>query len=105
MPARKPSQPETTAMVATTERPNSISAALLRARLRTVSVIEAPDLMNSPAYRRIFGTLNIAISFPAAGTNVPVRERGERSVKRAVRGLSLIHISEPTRQAEISYAV
>jgi hypothetical protein len=39
--------------------------------------------MIRPPTGRIFGTLNIAISFPAAGMNGPARERGERSVKTA----------------------
>src|SRR5665213_581469 len=33
------------------------------------------------------------------------RDRIRRNVRRKVAELSLIHISEPTRQAEISYAV
>jgi metal-sulfur cluster biosynthetic enzyme len=39
---------------------------------------------------RIFGTLNIAISFPATGRNCPAHERGERSVKTAVSGGKIV---------------
>src|SRR5665213_126326 len=86
MPARKPSQPETTAMVDTTARPNRISDAVLRARLRADCTNEEPESMVPPRLGRVFGTSNIAISFPAARGEAGARERGERTVKQRIEG-------------------
>src|SRR5665213_2966755 len=41
----------------------------------------------------------------ALGVEVDLADGGRERRERAVHDLSLIHISEPTRQAEISYAV
>ena len=67
---------------------------------QTVLQIGAIPDQNPEKLNRLYGTLSTELS---EKLDVPVRYAPVSNYAAAV--LSLIHISEPTRQAEISYAV
>ena len=85
MPVMKPSAAETIDSVVMAARPNSTKAALLRARVRTASATDAPDLLCMVPARLLkahaFGAGNLAILFPARGWPARALQRGKKTVK------------------------
>ena len=102
-------------ILAATNRPEILDKALLRAgRFDRRIIVDRPNLQGRYQTLRVH-TKNIKLAedvdlhkiaqATAGAVGADLANLVNEAALRAVRLLSLIHISEPTRQAEISYAV